>query len=80
MADFEHVGPIDPTKKTSEVRSSVGGTIYLGNVEGQPVRGAQCFYNGTAYSSGARVCQSGTIMVCNQWGSWDFTYESCPTE
>ncbi|NJR62710.1 MAG: DUF1496 domain-containing protein [Cyanobacteria bacterium CRU_2_1] len=53
------VGSIDVTKQTSAINHN-------------PQRdSAVCYYNGSAYSTGASVCSNGSLLVCNSSGAWD---------
>lgn len=73
MTEIVRVGSIDGDAVTSDVRDPDGNIIHKGNAP----EGGQCWYNGTAYSDGARICQEGKIKVCDQWGTWNSTYETC---
>jgi hypothetical protein len=77
MADVVHLGEIDPNAITSDIRDPEGNIVHEGNVDKGSALEGQCWFNGEAYSTGARVCQQNKVLVCDQWGAWERTFDSC---
>ncbi|WP_432450209.1 DUF1496 domain-containing protein [Aliiroseovarius marinus] len=66
MADEEkipQVGPVDVTKKTSEI-------LPEGEAGDDGDERGTCWFNGAQYSPGARVCSGGVLLNCYSSGSW----------
>jgi hypothetical protein len=55
VSEITNVEPQDPTKKNSPVEE----------------KGAECYWNGTAFSQGAEICSGGVRLVCNG-GTWRY--------
>lgn len=72
---LEHVGPVDPTLKTSpiveddseEQADSSESSVEAKSPEPQP---PICWYNGKEYSPGAEICAAGWRMQCQSSGYW----------
>lgn len=58
--EIEHVEPLDPTKRTSEI---------LGDGDAGAAEAGICYYNGAKYSEGAFICERGQKMRC-RGGRW----------
>jgi len=67
MSDPEipQVGPVDPTKRTSEIDPDGGNAAAL--LDG---KAAICLYNGTQYTSGAQICVGKIRLQCGGSGGW----------
>jgi|GEM_PF-2644207 len=66
-----HVGPVDPTKKTSAIDPD-GGEV-MGLLDKAP---SVCLYNDAKFSQGAQVCVGKIRLECGSTGRW-FPYGSC---
>jgi hypothetical protein len=73
MSDPEipQVGPVDPTKRTSEIDPDGGNAAVL--LDGPP---SICLYNGVEFTQGAQVCVGNKRLQCGSQGKW-FPYGTC---
>lgn len=62
------VGPVDPTKYTSEIAGDFVKDDSLTSTATATEAG--CLYNGIRYSNGSRICADGTFLYCNADGTW----------
>lgn len=68
MADEEkipQVGPVDVTKKTSQI-------LPEGEASDEGDERATCWFNGMQYSPGAQVCSGGKRLKCYSSGNWGY--------
>ncbi|MEN8656448.1 MAG: DUF1496 domain-containing protein [Marivita sp.] len=65
--DIIKVGPVDPTKRTSDIVQDESGEDQR----------AICYYNGVEFSTGARVCGADYILICQSNGTWYRTNKPC---
>ncbi len=63
MSELENVGPVDPTKRTSQILPEAAeGSTEEGKAQ-------TCYWNGQQYGHGAELCSAGSRLRCYN-GSW----------
>ncbi len=65
--DIPKLGPVDPDKRTSDIVQEESGDAER----------AICYYNGVQFSTGARVCGAGRVLICQSNGTWYHTSTTC---